>query len=185
MGTIGGNIVNASPAADTATPLLALGASLKLMSGSGERVVPIEAFFVNVNRTILQGNELLTEIQIPYQPPKTGAAFMKVGRRVAHDLSVVNVATVITLDDGVCKNIRIAFGSVAPTPIRAKKAEAFLKEKTLELDTLKKASEIASKEIRPISDIRASASYRKDVSTALVPLAIQKAIDRVEGREYD
>ena len=179
MGTIGGNLVNASPAADTATPLLALGASLKLMRGSGKRVVPIDGFFVHVKKTILQSNELLTEIQVPNQPPKTGAVFMKVGRRAAHDLSIVNVATAITVDEGVCKNIRIALGSVAPTPIRAKKAEDFLKEKTLEEATIKKASEIASEETRPISDVRASAHYRKEISKVLVRLTIQKAIDRI------
>lgn len=179
MGTIGGNLVNASPAADTATPLLALGASLRLMSISGERVVPIEVFFVDVKKTILQGNELLTEIQVPDQPPKTGAAFMKVGRRAAHDLSVVNVATAITVDEGACKDVRIALGSVAPTPIRAKKAEGFLKEKTLEKATIKKASEIASEEIRPISDVRASTYYRKEISKVLVRLTIQKAIERI------
>ena len=179
MGTIGGNLVNASPAADTATPLLALRANLKLMSISGERVVPIEGFFVDVKKTILQGNDLLTEIQVPNQPPKTGAAFMKVGRRAAHDLSIVNVATAITVDEGVCKDVRIALGSVAPTPIRAKKAEGFLKEKTLEKATIKKASEIASEEIRPISDVRASTCYRKEISKVLVRLTIQKAIERI------
>lgn len=181
MGTIGGNLVNASPAADTATPLLALGASLKLMRFSGERVVPIDGFFVHVKKTILQSNELLTEIQVPNKPPKTSVAFMKVGRRAAHDLSIVNVATAITVDEGVCKNIRIALGSVAPTPIRAKKAEDFLKEKTLEKATIKKASEIASEEIHPISDVRASAYYRKEISKVLVRLTVQKAIDRIGG----
>lgn len=180
MGTIGGNLANASPAADTATPLLALGASLELMGTSGKRVVPIETFFIHVNKTLLQSNELLTEIQIPYSSPNTGAAFMKIGRRATHDLSIVNVATTVTIAEDVCKNVCIALGSVAPTPIRAKKAEAFLKEKTLEKATIKKAAEIALEEIQPISDVRASAYYRKEVSKVLVRMTIQKAIDEIE-----
>ncbi len=180
MGTIGGNIVNASPAADTATPLLALGAKLKLMNASRERVIPIESFFVHVKKTLLQSDELLTEIQIPHQPAKTGAAFMKVGRRAAHDLSIVNVATIITMDDGVCENIRIALGSVAPTPIRATKAEDYLQGKKMVDDIIEKASEIASEEISPISDIRTSAEYRIEISKALVRMTIKIAMDRIE-----
>lgn len=179
IGTLGGNLCNASPAADTATPLLVLGASLKLMNLSGERFVPIENFFLHVKKTLLQSDELLTEIQIPYQPPKTGAVFMKLGRRTSHDLSIVNVATKITMKKDVCEDSRIALGSVAPTPIRARNAEKHMVGKKFDEALIEKASEIASQETSPISDVRASAEYRKAVSKALVRTTIQRVIDLI------
>jgi carbon-monoxide dehydrogenase medium subunit len=179
MGTVGGNLVNASPCSDTATPLLALGANLKLVKSGGERVVALDEFFLHVKKTVLQNDELLTEVQIPEQPPGTVGAFIKVGRRAGHELSVVSVAASITMDKNVCRSSRIALGSVAPTPIRVKKAESFLVGKSLEEHTINEASEIASQEIRPISDVRASAEYRRDVSKVIVQMAINKAIERI------
>ena len=131
-GTVGGNLVNASPCSDTATPLLALGANLKLVKSDGERMVALDEFFLHVKKTVLQDNELLKEIQIPEQSPGTAGAFIKVGRRAGHELSVVSVAATITVQKNVCRNARIALGSVAPTPIRVRKAESCLAGKTLD-----------------------------------------------------
>jgi len=123
LGTIGGNLCNASPAADTAPPLLVLEAELKLTSSEGERTVPIDQFFTGPGETILKNNELLTEIQIPIMSNHAGTAFLKLGRRFAHTLSIVSVATLVVVEDDVFKDVRIALGSVAPTPVRAKKTE--------------------------------------------------------------
>lgn len=179
MGTVGGNLANASPCSDTATPLLAIGADLKLMRSSGERLIPLDDFFLDVKRTALQSDELLTEVRIPLPPQGTGCAFIKVGRRAGPDLALVSAATTITMEKDVCRSIRIALGSVAPTPIRAKKTESFLIGRTLENRIIGDASEIASEEIRPISDIRASAEYRKEISRVIVDLAIKKAMARI------
>lgn len=185
MGTIGGNIVNGSPAADMATPLLAMEAKLKLNGCTGERIVPIDSFFLHVKKTCLQCNELLREIQIPISPPKTGASFIKVGRRMGHELSIVNVAITLTIDGDVCRNVRIALGSVAPTPIRAKRAESFLSGKALKDEAIGEAARIASEDTHPISDVRASADYRRELSRVLVQLAIKRAMERVEGDSCD
>jgi carbon-monoxide dehydrogenase medium subunit len=181
MGTIGGNLCNASPAADTAPPLMVLGAKLKAFSAKGERIIPIENFFASVKRTTLERGELLTEIVVPQQPNGYGGAFMKVGRRVGHDISLANGAVVVKLNKDRIEDVRIALGSVAPIPMRAIKTEAFLKGKEYSEENIRRASEIASTEIRPISDIRASAEYRRDVVKSLIEIIIQKAAERIRG----
>ena len=181
MGTIGGNLCNASPAADTAPPLMVLGAKLRISSTKGERIVPIENFFASAKRTALQSSELLTEIIVPCQPDGYGGAFMKVGRRVGHDISLANVAVMVKLKKGCVEDVRIALGSVAPTPMRAIETEAFLKGKEYSQENIRRASEIASTEIRPISDVRASAEYRRDVVKSLIEITIQKAAERIRG----
>ena len=179
MGTVGGNLANASPCSDTATPLLAMGAELKLIRSSGERLIPLDGFFLEVKRTVLQSDELLAEVRIPVQPEGTGGAFVKVGRRAGSELALVSVATTVTMEKDICRSIRIALGSVGPTPIRAKKAESFLMGRTMEDKNIRDASEIASEEIHPISDVRASAEYRKETSKVIVDLAVKKALARI------
>ena len=181
MGTIGGNLCNASPAADTAPPLMVLGAKLRISSTKGERIVPIENFFASAKRTALQSSELLTEIIVPRQPDGYGGAFVKVGRRVGHDISLANVAVMVRLKKDCVEDVRIALGSVAPTPMRAIGTEAFLKGKEYIQESISRASEIASTEIRPISDVRASAEYRRDVVKSLIEMTIQKAAERIRG----
>jgi carbon-monoxide dehydrogenase medium subunit len=174
MGTMGGNLVNASPCSDTSTPLLALGAQLKLLRSNGQRMVAIDDFFLDVKKTVIQHDEILTEVQIPEAPPGTGTAFVKVGRRVGNDLSIVSVAASITVQKGTCTGARIALGSVAPTPMRARKAESVLVGKAMNASYIKEAAEKASQEIRPISDVRGSAEYRRSVARTIVEIAINK-----------
>jgi CO/xanthine dehydrogenase FAD-binding subunit len=181
MGTVGGNLANASPCSDTATPLLALGAKLKLIGSSGERIVPLDDFFLGVNHTALRHDELLAEALVPVQPPGAGSSFIKIGRRLGPDLALVSVAAKVTMEKDVCRDARIALGSVAPTPVRAKKCEATLRGRTLEDKVIDEASQIASEEIRPISDVRASMEYRRDVSKVMVSFAIRKALSRRFG----
>lgn len=176
MGTVGGNLVNASPCSDTSTPLLALGAELKLNKSNAQRTVSIDDFFLDVKKTIIQHDELLTEIQVPERSHGAGAAFVKVGRRTGNDLSIVSAAVSINIQKGVCNSARIALGSVAPTPIRVKKAESYLVGKNVGGREVSEAAEMASQEIRPISDVRASAEYRRDVARTIVEMAINKAI---------
>ncbi|HDJ84059.1 MAG TPA: xanthine dehydrogenase family protein subunit M, partial [Desulfurococcaceae archaeon] len=133
IATIGGNLCNASPAADTAPPLMVLEAQLKLASRTGTRTVPITEFFLGPRKTVLKKNELLTEIIIPYEK-NVGASMIKLGRRNSFTLSVVAVATLVKVEDNKFKDVRIALNSVAPTPVRAKSVEKSLigKEVTLE-----------------------------------------------------
>jgi len=177
-GTIAGNICNAVPSADSAPALLTLGARLKLISRKGERIVNIEDFFTGSNQTALNDEEILQEIQIPTPPPDSQGIYLKLTPRRAMDLAIVGVAVVAIAEDGVCKDIRIALGAVAPTPIRAKKAEDVLKNQKFNDNIIEKAARTASGEAKPIDDHRASAEYRRDMVEVLVKRAIKQAIRR-------
>ncbi|SBW09047.1 FAD binding domain in molybdopterin dehydrogenase [uncultured Eubacteriales bacterium] len=152
-----GNIVNASPLADTATPLLAHGAVVITRSSVGAREVPLEEFFISVRKTSLRPEEIVTSIRVPYLPGCRGV-FLKVSRRREVDLSTVCV-TCLTTPGGW----RIAFGAVAPTPIRLRKTEALLDSQPLAEEVIRQAVELARTEVSPIDDVRASKAYRLEV----------------------
>ena len=168
MGTIGGNLVNASPAADTAAALLALGARLKLVSANGERDIDVEAFFTGPGETVLQSNELLQEVVIPAQSAGSQWAWHKLGKRKADICSVISVAIALQMDSGTCSQARIALGAVAPTPLLAKRAGGLLEGKQLDGALIEEAAKAASEETSPIDDVRATAWYRRRVSGTLV-----------------
>lgn len=182
MGTIGGNICNASPAADSAPPLLVFDAKLKLSSLSGSRVVPLEDFFVGPGATLLERGELLVEIQLPQLPHNTASAFLKVGRTCT-DLAKVNVAVALNRDGTDIGWCAIALGAVAERPIRARAAEALLAGKAYSESLVEEASWQASHDIRPITDVRSSAEYRTDLAKALVADALRLAWQRTSKQE--
>ena len=179
LGTIGGNLCNASPAADTAPPLLVLEAKLKLTSSEGERIVPIDQFFTGPGETVLRSNELLTEIQIPTTLKNSGSAFLKLGRRAAYTLSIVSVAALVTVEDRVFRDVRIALGSVAPTPIRARKTEDKFRGLPATEEVIKENCSYVVEDISPISDVRASAEYRREMSIVLTKRALVEALHDV------
>ena len=172
-GTIGGNLANASPAADLSTPLLVLDAELLLKSADGERVVPINEFFTGPGETVLKPDELLVEIHIP--PVRGKTAFLKLGRRRAMTLSVVNTAVRLQMNGKICKEARIAVGSMAPRPLRCEKAERILSGNSVDKDLLGKCAAEAIKETSPIDDQRATAWYRKKAGEKLVARALMRA----------
>lgn len=161
--TMAGNITNASPLADTATPLLVLDAMVKVFGPQGEREVSIHDFFLWVRKTCLKAGEIVTAVRIPTYKENVIGNYQKHGRREAVDLSTV-CAAVAEIGD----QIRIALGAVAPTPIRAWKTEEFLKAKNLTEDVIAEAAEIALRETAPIGDIRASKEYREEIIKILV-----------------
>jgi len=175
-GTIAGNICNGVPSADTAPALLTLEAKLKLMSKRGERIVKMEDFFIGPNKTVLVGGEILREIQVPDLPPDSRGRYLKLTPRSSMDLAIVGVAVVILPEDGICKEIRIGLGAVAPTPMRAKKAEDVLKGQRLSEEIIEKAAQTAAEESRPIDDHRAPAKYRREMVKILSSRAINQAI---------
>ena len=177
MGTVGGNLCNASPAADSAPPLLVLGGKVKLVGGGPERVVPLEDFYVGPGKTVLSPKELLVEVQLPESKDGTGSAFLKVVR-VAADPAKLNVAVAIERENDVCRDCRIALGSVAPKPFRTIEAEDILKGKRLTMDLIEKTSQRASEEIQPITDIRSTVEYRREVTKVIVRDAIKLAWER-------
>jgi len=181
MATIGGNLCNASPAADLAPPLLVLDAQMKVVGIEGERILPIDSFFIAPGRTALKSTEMLIEIQVPPLPDKTGTAFLKVGR-TAEDLAKVSVAVMLTIEDGICHNVKISLGAVAPTPLRAKKAEEVLRDKKLTTQLVEKAATVAADQTAPITDLRSTAEYRREISRVLVKRAIERIINRLSLR---
>lgn len=163
-----GNICNASPLADTATPLVAHEALIHIAGKRGNRIVPIKEFFVFVRKTSLAPDELVTGIQVPYLKDSKGV-FTKISRRKEVDLSTV-CATVVQQGDA----FRIAFGSVAPTPIRAPKTEALLKGKAITPELIAEAAELAATEISPIDDLRGSKQYRIDVVKVIIKRSLEE-----------
>ena len=182
LGTIGGNLCSAAPSADTAPPLIALGASVKLVSTGGERTVLVEDFFAGPGKSVLKPDEILTEVLIPNPPQDSGGAYMKLMRRSAMDLALVGVAAQVRLDRDtkVCKEIRIALGAVAPTPMRASKAESILIEKEINEKSAAEAAEVASQEALPITDVRATKEYRTEMIKVLTKRVVEKAGRRIE-----
>lgn len=177
VATIGGNLCNASPAADTAPPLLVLDSQVVLTGVDGNRRLPIEDFFKGVNETALTDNELLVEVVVPNPDDGSGSAFMK-NIRAGADISKINCAVLVKRQGDICETCRIAFGSVAPTPIRVKTVEAFIEGKKVNEALITSAGEIASEEIKPITDIRSTAEYRKAVSKVILRVVFFKAWQR-------
>lgn len=177
-GTVGGNLCNASPAADMATPLIALDAKAGIYGMKGNRVIDLRDFFVGPGKTVLADSEILEEVKVPAFPFFSGGCFLKLGRTKMADLSVINVAVTISVgNDGKrCKDARIAIGAVAPTPIRAKKAEVSLIGNTLRESLLEEASALAAEESKPINDVRGTKWYRKEMVKVLTRRAIETAV---------
>ena len=175
IGTIGGNIVNAVPSADLPPILIALGAKIKLVGTKGERILPLEDFFTGPNETVIQQDEVLTEFIISEQP-FTGSTYIKFALRRSGALAVVGVAVAVAVEGNICQKARIVLGAVAPTPLRVKTAEEVLTGKEITDDLLEEAGRAAATESKPISDIRGSAEYRRDLVRVLTRRALRKAI---------
>jgi carbon-monoxide dehydrogenase medium subunit len=182
LATIGGNLCSAVPSADTAPPLVALGASVTLAGKNGERTPLVEDFFAGPEATLLSADEILSHVSIPNPPENSGSAYLKLMRRNAMDLALVGVAACLGLDKGkrVCKEARIALGAVAPTPMRALDAEEVLLNKEPDEHLAMEAGKIAAGEARPISDIRASKAYRTEVVRVLTKRVVMEALKRAK-----
>jgi len=174
IATIAGNICRAAPSADTATPLLALKAKLKIVSDAGARIVSLEEFFVGPGETVLRSDEILTEIQIPNPTPITLSAYVRSSARAAVAIAQVVVSVVVTLEKTSIVDARIFLGAVAPTPVRATQAEEILKGKAIDDSLIEKAAQAALAAAKPISDIRCSALYRNEMIKVLVYRALRQ-----------
>ncbi|MDR2180442.1 MAG: xanthine dehydrogenase family protein subunit M [Synergistaceae bacterium] len=177
--TIGGNIMNASPAADSVPPLLVLDAVCALRSASGERRVSLAEYFTGPGKTVAKPDEVLVSITV--KPGPGGSSFKKLGRRKAETLSVVNAAVYLELRDGFCQSARVAVGSAAPTVVRCVDVEQALVGKKIDEGVVREASLLVTKAISPIDDIRSSAWYRARVAPIMVARAVLTAAGRKRG----
>jgi CO/xanthine dehydrogenase FAD-binding subunit len=178
MATVGGNVCRSSPSSDMVVPLMALDAKLKLVGTKGERTVPIEEFALAPGWNILD-REILTEITVPPQEKSSGTAFIKLKRSSA-DLAKVSCAVRIVVKDDKCEDIRIVLGAVADRIFRARKAEEILKGGKVTDLTVEEAAKTASQEAQPITDVRSTAEYRKQMIEVLVKRLIHLSIERAK-----
>jgi CO/xanthine dehydrogenase FAD-binding subunit len=180
VATIGGNIVNAVPSADGAIPLITLGAEVRVRGPKGERSMPLEELFIGPGQTLLEPGEIVLEFVIPRLPSHTGAAYLKHTRRAAMELPILGVAVLISLEEDrkTCVDARIGLGVLAPTPMRARNAEAQLKGNTLDDGTLRRAGKMAAEECKARDSVRGLAWYRRDMVEVLVRRMALLAIER-------
>ncbi len=186
-GTVAGNLITASPANDTITPLMALDAVVTLQSAQGQRAVPLREFYTGVRRTVMAPDELLVDIAFPALRPAERGMFIKLALRRAQAISVVDTAVIVDFDhtNGAplahqpVARARIALGSVAPTIVRAPEAEAYLAGRTLSPDAIAEAARLTMSAARPIDDVRGPAAYRRD----MVRVTTQRALRAIVSGE--
>jgi CO/xanthine dehydrogenase FAD-binding subunit len=180
LATVGGNLCNASPAADMAPPLIALNARAVIAGRLGERTVPLDEFFLGPGRSALASNEILREILVPRLDECAYASYVKLEHREAMDIAIAGVGVFIKLQNpksgpkGVpvgqlpkCEEVRIVLGAVAPMPLRAKRAEEVLRGNELTEERIREAARVAASEAQPIDDVRGSAWYRREMVEVL------------------
>lgn len=178
-GTVAGNLCNASPAADSAPPLLVYDAEVKVVSIGETAIVPLQELFAGPKINCLEPNELVTEVRFPVPPGSSSSSFKRIARRRAFTLSVVSAAAYLELEGAVCGEARVAFGSAAETPIRAPEVEELLNGSTLDDETLSLAAEAAEQCVAPVTDIRGTAEYRRAMCGVLLKRALREAVGRV------
>ncbi|HIE51295.1 MAG TPA: xanthine dehydrogenase family protein subunit M [Armatimonadetes bacterium] len=175
--TLGGNLCTSSPAADTPPSLLTFDATVRLRGPAGERLVALSEFFTGPGENVLQPAEVLVEVLLPPLPPRTGSHYLKLSTRRALDLAFVGVAARVTLaEEGeTLAEVRLGLGAVAPTPRRVEAVEELLRGQPLTEETLARAAKVAQAAVQPITDVRASAEYRRAMVGVLTKRALQRA----------
>ena len=175
-GTIGGNIVNASPAGDLLAPLIAYKAKFKLISGKDETLVPAEKFFLGPKKTVLRPDQLLTQIILPLPKKKTYGCWIKIGKRKALIIATITLALTVEMDENnkIIKDVRACLGSVAPTPIEIKEIRKKMVGKNFNQLDFAELGQIVEDKISPIDDIRGTREYRKDVAKNIMINALEE-----------
>jgi carbon-monoxide dehydrogenase medium subunit len=179
-GTIAGNLITASPANDTITPLMALGASVTLASTRGERQVNLQGFYTGVRKTVMRPDEMLVDISFPGMTKDQRGTFIKLALRRAQAISLINVAFVLTLKRGIVTSASVTLGAVAPTIIHASNTETYLLDKKLTDDVITQAAELTMNASRPIDDIRSSAAYRRETVKVIATRGLRSIREKTE-----
>jgi CO/xanthine dehydrogenase FAD-binding subunit len=175
MGTVAGNLCNAAPSADTAPPLITMGAEVALASVNGERRLSLDQFFKGPGLTAIERGEVVTSIHVPPPPPKSGASYKRISARCGVDIAAVGVGVTAFFNGESCKQARIVLGAVAPVPMRATKTEEFMQGRAWTPELIEQGGEQAAEEAKPISDVRASAEWRKAMVEVLTRRALEEA----------
>ena len=175
MGTVMGNLCNASPSADNIPTLMAMKAGIVAYSSSGEREIPLDEFFLGPGRTALKPAEIATAIKVPAASLANGVSYQKISPRSKVDIAAVNIGAMLAVSDGCISEARIVMGAVGPTPLRAVQAENYLAGKTPSDEVLSEAGRLAAADASPISDVRASREYRRLMVEVLTKRALQEA----------
>jgi len=185
LGTLGGNIGRASPAADSVPALIVLNAVVTVQGAQVKKEIKIEDFFLGPGKTILSTGEIITAVRLPEQPSRSGAVYLKLGRRAGAECALVGVAALIELSgrDNELKSARIALSAVSPAPLRAKKVEEILLSGPLTEVRAKEAARVALEVSCPLTDMRASGNYRREMSEVLAFRAIRSAYQIAKGGE--
>ena len=178
--TVAGNICSAVPCSDFPVILISLGASVELQSQRGPRIVRLLEFFTGPRQTVRETDEILTRILIPKKKPGSGAAYLKFQRRASNSLSVASAAAFLATADGVCSEARIVLGAVAPIPLLAREASASLAGQPVTAETIEQAAAIAREEAMPITDVRGSVDFRRELVQVLTRRALTLALARSE-----
>jgi carbon-monoxide dehydrogenase medium subunit len=181
MATVGGNICNAAPSAELAPALIGLRATLEIIGDEGPRIIPVEDFFIGPGQCALGDSELLRKFIIQPLPEHSAGAYFKHSPRKAMDIAVVGVGCVLTCDgkSKKCTDARVVLGAVAPTPMRAKRAESALTGKIITESEIREAASLAGQEARPITDVRGSAQYRREMVKVFTARSICEALKRL------
>ncbi len=184
LATIVGNICNAAPSADTAPGLIFHGASVKIAGPNGQRSMLVENFMTGPGRTTLKSGEFVIAIQAPVPSPRTGSAYARHTPRGAMDIAMVGVGAAVTLApcSHVCQDAHIVLGAVAPTPLRARAAERVLRGQRLTDEVIAEAADVAAAEARPISDVRGSAEFRREMVRVLTGRMVAAAFGNTQHR---
>ncbi|MDP2662476.1 MAG: FAD binding domain-containing protein, partial [Dehalococcoidia bacterium] len=183
--TVGGNLCQAVPSAEMPPSLIALGTKARIYGPQGYRTIPLEDLFLGPRQTSLQRQEVLVELEVPPLPRHAGSAYLRFSPRQAMDLAIASAATAVSLEYGACVDCRIVLGAVAPVPLRATRAEDSLRGKPVEDGAIERAAELASAEAMPISDIRASAEYRREMVKVLVRRALLQSMQAIQSLQRD
>jgi len=180
MATVGGNLAHADPANDHPATMLAYGAEVVAIGPGGQRIIPVDEFFVDLFENSMADNEILTEIRIPTPSANSGGCYLKIERKVG-DYAVAAVAVQLTLNGGTCRAARIGLTNVSPVPMRARGAETAIVGKPMTEDNIRAASVAASQECDPSGDLRGSVEYKRDLVRVITMRAIRKAVERAKG----
>ena len=176
MATVGGGLTHADPAQDPPPALMALGARVVLASSGGTRELPIEDLFVDYYETALAQGEILTEVVVPAQPQDARGVYLKFLPRTEDDYATVAVAALARVEDGLCADVRVALGAVAPTPVRATAVEAALEGQPVTADAIRSAAEAVAGQVDPLADFRGSSEYKRDMAVVFTRRALEQAL---------